>query len=126
MIDMAKSFVPPASEVLEVSDNSTGLTIEVGDYWARVHVDDGGLGPGLLEAIEGQASSGGWEETFRCDLSGGVAIGYSRDEFKVDVSVRTKKDPVDAVVRIQRIGDGNPWPPQDCSLADATNVKGFA
>jgi hypothetical protein len=114
MIEVAKTFVPPESEVVEVYDNSTGLTIEVGDYWARVRINDGGLGPRLLEAVEGHARAGGWEERFRCDLHAGVRIGYSRDEFKVDVSVRTKQDPVDAVIGIQRIGDGNSWPPADC------------
>lgn len=114
MIDVAKSLVPPESEILEVTDNSMGLTIEVGDYWARVLINDGGLGAGLLQAVEGQAGAEDWQERYRCEVPAGVKLGYSRDAFKVDVSVRTKAEPVEGVIRIQRIGDGNPWPPSDC------------
>jgi hypothetical protein len=110
MIDAAKGFAPPESEILEVVDNSFGLTIVEGQYWAAVHIDDGGLGPGLLEAVEEQAEVGGWEERYRCDNLGGVTLGYVRDEFKVDVGVLTKKEPVTGRIRIQRLGDGNPWP----------------
>ncbi len=113
MIDAAESLVPPESEILEVTDNSKGLTIEVGDYWAAVQFSDGGLGPALLEAVKDRVSAGGWEERYRCDVPAGVTLGYVRDDLKVDVSVRTKKESVDGYIHIQDLGDGNPWPP-DC------------
>jgi hypothetical protein len=114
MIEVAKSLVPPESEILEVTDNSPGLMIEVGDYWERVLISDGGLGPGLLQAVEDRAGAEGWEERYRCEMPLGTKLGYSRDPFKMDVSVRTEEEPIEGVIRIQRIGDGNPWPPSDC------------
>lgn len=113
MIDAAESLVPPESEILEVNDNSKGLTIEVGDYWAALQISDGGLGPELLGAMEDRARTGGWEERYRCELRDGVQVGYVRDDLKVDVTVITTDEPGRAYVNIQRLGDGNPWPP-DC------------
>ena len=113
MIEAAKGLVPPESEILEVSDNSKGLTIEAGNYWAALQISDGGLGPALLEAVEDRASAGGWDEQYRCDLRDGVQLGYARDDLEVDVSVGTRDESVRGRIRIQRLGDGNPWPP-DC------------
>lgn len=111
MIEAAEGLVPAGSEILEVTDNSKGLTIVEGDYRAALQISDGGLGPELLEAIEDRASDEGWEERYRCDVPAGVTLGYVRDDYKVDVGVRTKKESVDAYIHIQRLGDGNPWPP---------------
>lgn len=56
MIDIAASLVPEGSQITHVGEN-TGLSIEVGDYWGAIHIDDGDLGPALLEAIEEQAAT---------------------------------------------------------------------
>jgi len=112
MINVAASLVPEGSQIIDLGDN-TGLAILVGDYDASLRIDDGGLGPGLLAAIEEEAAANGWDERYRCEVLAGVRLGYARENFKVDVSVRTNEEPVDASIRIQRIGDGNPWPP-DC------------
>jgi hypothetical protein len=113
MIDAAESLVPSESEILEVNDNSKGLTIEVGDYWVALRISDGGFGPELLRAIEERAGANGWQERYRCDVPAGVTLGYVRDDYKVNLGVRTNKESVDAYIHIQRLGDGNPWPP-DC------------
>jgi hypothetical protein len=112
MINVAASLVPEGSQIIGLADN-TGLAILVGDYDASLRIDDGGRGPGLLEAIEEQAAADGWDERYRCEVSAGVRLGYARENLKVDVSVLTNKEPVGARIHIQRIGDGNPWPP-DC------------
>lgn len=111
MIEAAESLVPPESEILEVTDNSKGLTIVNGDYWAALQISDGGLGPALLDAVQEQAKAEGWQERYRCDVPAGVTLGYVRDDYQVDVGVRTKKEAVDAYIHIRRLGDGNPWPP---------------
>ena len=119
MINLAASLVPEGSQITEVAEN-TGFA---GPYSGTIHIDDGGLGPALLEAIEDQAVSDGWQERYRCDVLNGVTLGYSRDDFKVDVSVLTKREPVYAVISIMRIGEGNPWPPDfDVFIPDATCV----
>ena len=112
MIEAAKSLVPPRSHILAVSDNGKGLTIVEGDYWADIRIDDGGLGAGLLAALEEQAAAAGWEERYRCDRLSGVSLGYVQDDLKVDVSAHTNKEPVEGRIRIQRLGDGNSWPPE--------------
>jgi hypothetical protein len=89
------------------------MTIVEDDYWAALQVSDGGLGPGLLGAIEDRASAGSWQERYRCEQRDGVQVGYVRDDLKVDVTVITADGPGRAFVQIQRLGDGNPWPP-DC------------
>jgi hypothetical protein len=111
MIDVAKSLVPEGSEISAVTEN-TGPTWVNGQYSAALEITDGGLGPGLLDAIEDLAVAGGWEERYRCEVPAGVTLGYSRDDHQVDVSVRTERDPVAGRVRIQRLGEGNPWPPE--------------
>jgi hypothetical protein len=60
-----------------------------------------------------QAERRGWEERYRCDTAAGIKLGYSRDDLKVDVSVRMNNEPADARIRVQRLDEGNPWPP-DC------------
>jgi hypothetical protein len=111
MIEVAKSLVPEGSEITTVTEN-TGPTWVNGQYSGLLEITDGGLGPGLLDAIEELASAGGWEERYRCEVLAGVTLGYSRDDLQVDVSVRTERDPVAGSVRIQRLGEGNPWPPE--------------
>ena len=112
MIEAAGTLVPSKSDILEVTDNSKGLKPVVGDYWAALLISDGGRGARLLPAIEERATDAGWVEQYRCDVVSGIQLGYRRDDFKVDVSVRTLKDPVTAFISIQRVGDGNPWPPE--------------
>lgn len=63
------------------------------------------------------------KERYRCEVFAGVTLGYSRDELQVDVSVRINREPVVANIRIQRLGEGNPWPPDfDVFMPDATCV----
>ena len=111
MIEAARSLVPPRSQILEVSDNGNGLTMIEGDYWADIRIDDGGLGAGLPGALEQQAAAEGWEERYRCERLSGVGLGYVKDDYKVDVSAHTNKEPIEGRIRIQRLGDGSPWPP---------------
>jgi hypothetical protein len=120
MIDTAKALVPPESSVTEVIDNSEGLPFEVGDYYAYVYFDAGGLTPErLLRVLADRAAEQGWTEEYRCDLLGAEKVGYSRDHLKVDISVRKpgKEADYDASIRVQRLEDGNPWPPASCRLA---------
>jgi hypothetical protein len=124
MIDTAGTLVPPGSSVIEVVDNSEGLVFEVGDYWATLHIDDGGLAPdALLSTIDELAAGQGWAERYRCDLLDGWKVGYSRDDFKVSIAVFERDEDAEyhASVHIQRLGDGNDWPPRDCSLALASH-----
>ena len=112
MIEIAKSLVPEGSEVTEMAEN-TGLAVEVGDYYGSILIDDGGLGPALLQAIEDRAVAEGWQERYRCDVPAGVTLGYSREDLQLDISAYSNLDPVFARIRIQRLGDGNAWP-SDC------------
>ena len=111
MIDVAKSLVPDGSVITGITEN-TGPTWVNGQYSAAIEITDGGLGPSLLDAIEDLAAAGGWQEQFRCEIPAGVTLGYSRDDHQVDVDVRSEDDPVTGSVRIQRLGEGNPWPPE--------------
>jgi hypothetical protein len=120
MIDTAEALVPPESSVTEIIDNSEGLPLEVGDYDAHVYFDAGGLTPEeLLGVLEDRAADQGWTEEYRCDLLGAVKVGYSRDDLKIDVRVRKPGEEADydASIRVQKLGDGNPWPPASCRLA---------
>jgi hypothetical protein len=80
--------------------------------WLRAHSGitrrarlDAGLGEvgNMLERIRSR---------YRCEVPAGVTLGYSRDDRQVDISVRSEDDPVTGRVRIQRLGEGNPWPPE--------------
>ena len=88
MIETAGALVPAESLVTEVNDNSEGLTLEVGDYYALVYFDAGGLTrEGLMRVLEDRAAEQGWTEEYRCDLAGAVKVGYSRDQLKIDIGV---------------------------------------
>jgi hypothetical protein len=99
MIDAAQSLVPPGSEVTETLEN-TGLRILVGSYSVHLTISDGGLGDDLVDAIEQQASAGGWASTYHRDAPGGVELGFVRNGFQADVDVRTKKEIVNAAITV--------------------------
>lgn len=99
IVDAAETLVPPESEIIELREN-TGLSPEVGQYSASLTITDGGLGVGLLEAIEEQAAAEGWEPTYRRESPGGFELGYLRDGLQADVDVRTKKETIDAAIRV--------------------------
>ncbi len=110
-LDAAHSLVPDGSEVTEVLEN-TGPEPIVGAYRATLRITDGGLGDGLLDAIEERAASGGWKERYRCEVHDGITLGYSSADHKVDVGVHTNDDPVYASIGVMRLDEGNPWPPE--------------
>ena len=118
MIDAGRALVPPESSVISDSDNEGAIGILSGDYQAYIYFGDAGLGPEqMVDAVAAHAEEQGWSERYRCDRPGAWIVGYSRDDYKANV--RVPKPPVgdDNSIRIQRIGDGNQWPPSDCSLA---------
>jgi hypothetical protein len=118
MIDAGRALVPPESSVISDSDNEGAIGILTGDYQAYIYFADAGLGPEeLVDAFAIHAHEQGWSERYRCDKPGGWIVGYSRDNYKANVWVWKPPVENDNYVRIQRIGDGNEWPPKDCSLA---------
>jgi hypothetical protein len=119
MIDAAQALVPPDSSLTAVSDNEGSYALLSGDYYARVAFDDGGLAlEDVLAAVGERAAAEGWVERYRCDRPGAVKVGYSRDNLKISVTVwKPIVEENDNSIRVQRLGDGNDWPPRDCSLA---------
>jgi hypothetical protein len=118
MIDAGRALVPPESSVISDSDNEGAIGGLTGDYQAYVYFADVELGPEeLVDAFAAHAQEQGWSERYRCDEPGGWIVGYSRDNYKANVWVWKPPVENDNYVRIQRIGDGNEWPPKDCSLA---------
>ena len=98
MIEAAESLVPPDSEVTEMTEN-TGLEALVGSY--SVYLTDGGAGEQLDDAIARQAESAGWMPTYEEQIPVGVRLGYVRDGVQADVSVRTKNETINAVIRVE-------------------------
>lgn len=118
MIDAGRALVPPESSVISDSDNEGAIGLLSGDYQAYVYFADAGLGPeDLVDAVADHAEEQGWSERYRCDQPGGWIVGYSRGNYKANVWVWKPPVENDNFIRIQRIGDGNEWPPRDCSLA---------
>jgi hypothetical protein len=114
MFDAGQGLVPPDSSVLWAYDNEGAYAPLSGDYQVEVIFDDGGLTlDGVLQAIEQRASEEGWVERYRCDRPGAILNGYSRDNLKLDVRLPKPMVDDDNSIRVQRIGEGNLWPP-DC------------
>jgi hypothetical protein len=101
MLEAAESLVPPDSQVTETLEN-TGPSILVGTYNVHLTVSDGGLGADLLDAIEKQAEVAGWQRISEEEIPAGVRVSYLRNDFRADVSVRTRNDTVDAVIRVEK------------------------
>lgn len=106
--------MPPDSTVLWAYDNEGACAPLSGDYQVEVIFDDGWLSlEAIFEAVESRAAADGWVERYRCDRAGGVTVGFSRDNLKVDVMVwKPVVNDRDNSIRVQRIGDGNLWPPE--------------
>jgi hypothetical protein len=118
MIDAGRALVPPESSLISVTDNEGAIGALSGDYQARVYFGDAGLSTEeLVDLVAHHAEGQGWAERYRCDNPGGWIVGYSRDNYKANVWVWKPPVENDNFIRIQRIGDGNAWPPKDCSLA---------
>jgi hypothetical protein len=114
MFDAGHALAPPDSAVLFAYDNEGAYAPLSGDYEVYVIFDDGGLTlDGVLDAIERRAAAEGWAERYRCDRPGAVLVGYQRDSLKLDVRLPKPMIDDDNSIRVQRIGDGNRWPP-DC------------
>ena len=117
MIDAARGLVPPETSETSRGDNEGAWAPLSGDYRVHVDFDDGGLGPeAVVDAVARHAAEGGWVERLRCERPGAWIVYYTRDKLKG--RVRVPKPPIedDNSVLLQRIGDGNEWPPETCDL----------
>ncbi len=100
MIDIARSLAPPETTITDVGEN-TGSRVIVGDYFATVDVDDGGLGAdGLLDAIARHADAEGWMLTDTEELPGGTRLTYTRDGLHATITVFTSSPTVHANIRL--------------------------
>jgi hypothetical protein len=125
MIDAARGLVPPETSETSWSDTEGQYAMLTGDYEVNVHFDDGDqLGPdAVVDAVARRASEQGWVERLRCERPGAWIVYYTRDNLKG--RFRVPKPPLedDNSVLLQRIGDGNEWPPDDCEQSgDAADL----
>jgi hypothetical protein len=115
IVDAGRALVPPETSETGWSDTEGQHAMLTGDYEVYVDFDDGGLGPeAVVDAVAGHAAEQGWVERLRCERPGAWIVYYTRDNLKG--RVRVPKPPVegDNTILLQRIGDGNDWPPESC------------
>jgi hypothetical protein len=111
VLEAAESLVPSGSAVTEITENTVGLSIETGPYFATYGITDGGLGLGLVDAIDEQAEETGWHRTVRVEGLGGIELRYERDDLRALVYVWTGREPVTASITV-RIADRRDVPSQ--------------
>jgi hypothetical protein len=100
MVEIARSLAPPETTIREVGENA-GSQMIVGDYFAIVDVDDGGLGAdGLLAAIAAHADAEGWVLIDTEELPGGTRLTYSRDGLQATITVFEWSPTVHATIRL--------------------------
>ena len=117
MVDAARGLVPPETSETSWSDREGQNRLLTGDYLVYVHFDNGEqLAPeAVLDAVANNAADLGWAERYRCDRPGAWIAGYSRDKLKSGVTVWKPMVDDDNQIYVMRMGDGNAWPPEDCS-----------
>jgi hypothetical protein len=87
MVEVARSLAPPATTITDVGEN-TGSRVIVGDYFAIVEIDDGGMGQaGLLEALRLRAESDGWSLVEREEHPFATTLTYERDGLRARITV---------------------------------------
>jgi hypothetical protein len=99
-LDAGESLIPPESEVTEVIENTSWLSLETGPYWASYNITGGGLGAALEGAIHERARAAGWEPTERSEELDAIQLRFVRDDLKALVRVWINRDPVDASITI--------------------------
>jgi hypothetical protein len=100
MVETARSLAPPETTITEVGEN-TGSHVVVGDYFATVDVDDGGLGAdGLLAALAAHADAEGWVLIDTEELAGGTRLTYTRDGLRATITVFAWSPAVHATIRL--------------------------
>jgi hypothetical protein len=98
MVQTARSLAPPGTAITGVREN-TGSQVIVGDYFATVDVDDGGLGAdGLLAAIAAHADAEGWVLIDTEELPGGTRLTYTRDGLQATITVFARSPAVHATI----------------------------
>jgi hypothetical protein len=104
VLDAAHSLVPPDSEVTQIIENTVGLSIETGPYFASYEITDGGLGLALVDAIDQQAARSGWRGTLRKEALAGIELRFERDNLRALIYVFTEREPVSASITV-RVAD---------------------
>lgn len=115
IIDAGRALVPPQASETSWADTEGQYAMLNGDYEVHVAFDDGGLVPeAMVEAFASHAAERGWLERLRCESPGAWIVYYTRDHLKARVRVRKPSLEDDNSILLQRIGEGNDWPPEDC------------